>query len=83
MKTLRARSRVGDDGVLTLNVPVGAEAAGTEVLVTVEALPIKVGDESSAQADWERFVNETSGSIDDPTFCRHEQGEYEQRELSL
>jgi hypothetical protein len=30
--------------------------------------------------DWRRFVMETAGSVTDPTFVRHEQGNYEQRE---
>jgi len=28
---------------------------------------------------WRQIISETAGSISDPTFCRHEQGEYEER----
>lgn len=29
---------------------------------------------------WLRFIEETAGSITDPTFMRHPQGEFEERE---
>lgn len=32
------------------------------------------------QDEWGHFILSTAGSISDPTFLRHEQGEYEQRE---
>ena len=73
------KSRVGPDGMLTLQVPVGKEDANREVVVTVQP----VGEPRDATFDreeWKRFVAETAGSIQDPTFIRHEQGELEERE---
>jgi hypothetical protein len=32
------------------------------------------------QEEWRDFVLTTAGSITDPSFARHEQGEYERRE---
>jgi hypothetical protein len=32
------------------------------------------------QEEWRQFIAETAGSITDPGFRRHEQGEYEQRD---
>jgi hypothetical protein len=32
------------------------------------------------QEEWRKFIESTAGSITDPTFTRHEQGEYERRE---
>lgn len=79
MTRIELKSRVGPDGVLTLTVPVGKEDANREVMVTVQSL----GEPSTTafdQAEWKRFVRETAGSIPDPTFVRHEQGEFEKRE---
>jgi hypothetical protein len=32
------------------------------------------------QEEWRLFVLSTAGSISDPSFVRHDQGEYERRE---
>ncbi len=34
------------------------------------------------QEEWRQFVMETAGSITDPTFVRHEQGTFKQRDAS-
>jgi hypothetical protein len=71
------RSTVSDDGVLHLDVPVGAEEANREVQVTVESLrPGK----AMTQEEWREFVLATGGSITDPTFERPPQGVVEQRD---
>jgi hypothetical protein len=72
-------SRVGADGVLHVTVLVGAADANREVQVTVEpATPPR--PKPMTQAEWRQFVMATAGSITDPSFVRHEQGEYERRE---
>ena len=76
MNRIIVKSRVGGDGVLQLTLPVGAAAANREVQVTVEP----VGPPAMSQEEWRQFVLATAGSITDPTFRRHEQGEYEERE---
>lgn len=67
-------SRVGDDGILQLSVPVGPADAGREVHVTVEP----VGPPSSAD-EWRRRVLETAGKWQGP-LDRPGQGENEPRE---
>ena len=79
MTRVELTSRAGPDGVVSLKVPLGAEAANREVRVTVQP----VGSDtptSGEQEAWRRFVERTAGSITDPTFQRPEQGEYEQRD---
>jgi hypothetical protein len=76
MNRLTIRSRVGPDGVVRVNVPVGAAEVDREVQVTIEP----VARPAMTQAEWEQFILSTGGSISDPTFVRHDQGEYEQRE---
>lgn len=74
-------TRVGADSVLTLTVPLGKTDANHLVRVIVETVeegrslvrPITDHDE------WMRFIEETAGSIDDPTFERPPQGEHEER----
>jgi hypothetical protein len=65
--------QVGADGVLTL--PLGEAYANRTVRVTVQMIPPEMTRE-----EWLRFIEDTAGKIDDPTFQRHPQGEYEQRE---
>ena len=76
MHRMTIRSRVDADGVLRVNVPVGASEGNREVEVTIEPLE----HAKISQAEWAEFVRSTAGSITDPTFVRHEQGDYEQRE---
>lgn len=67
-------SRVGDDGVLTLELPLGVEEAGREVRVTVE--PIR---RPMTQAEWQAWVQQLAGSWEGE-LARPPQGEYEVRE---
>jgi hypothetical protein len=78
MQRLVVQSRVGSDGVLHIDIPMGKEVADREVQVTID--PIQAGPAAMTQEQWRQFVMETAGSITDPSFVRHEQGEYEQRE---
>lgn len=76
MNRIVLRSRVGVDGVLHLDVPVGEGDADREVQVTIEPF----SPPPMTQQEWQDFVRSTAGSITDPSFTRPEQGEYEQRE---
>lgn len=58
-------SRIGKDGVLHLDLPLGASEADREVQVTVEPAP----PPAMTQAEWVAFVERTSGAW---------QGEFEQ-----
>ncbi|MDR3635205.1 MAG: hypothetical protein P4L84_15480 [Isosphaeraceae bacterium] len=78
MHRLVVRSRVGSDGVLHIDIPMGKEVADREVQVTID--PIPTVPCPMTQEEWRQFVMETAGSITDPSFVRHEQGVYEQRE---
>ncbi len=78
MNRIVLHSVVGSDGVLRITVPIGEAYADQEVQVTID--PAQVGPTSMTQEEWREFVLSTAGSITDPSFVRHEQGEYEQRE---
>jgi hypothetical protein len=69
------KSRVGNDGVLHVLLPLGASEANHDVQVTVEstAAPTMTHDE------WREWVEGMAGRIADTSFCRPEQGEFEDR----
>jgi methionine aminopeptidase len=75
-------TRVGADGVLTLMVPLGKTDANHLVRVVVETLEegIRQASPVADRDEWLRFIQQTAGSIDDPTFERPPQGEYEERD---
>lgn len=75
MSPIVTTATVGPDGTLTLALP--PEAAGRPVRVTVEPDGPR---RPTTQAEWEAFVLATAGSIPDPTFVRHPQGEEEERD---
>ena len=79
MKLIEVKSKVGSDGVLHLRLPMGKTEANREVKVTVQS----AGDsenERQRQPAWQRFVRTTAGSIDNPTFKRHDQGQLAEAE---
>jgi len=80
MTILEMQSRVGPDGILVLSVPVGRENANREVKVIVDAIDDKRTSRKMTQEEWEQMIRATAGSIDDPTFVRPEQGQFEKRE---
>ena len=74
MSPIVLTSKVGSDGILHLTLPLGAAEANQEVNITVEPLR-----QNLSQEEWRRRVLSTAGTIPDPTFVRHEQGNYEER----
>jgi hypothetical protein len=71
-------ARVGPNGVLTLTVPFDEAEANKQGRVTVQTI-----EEPPPPLDreaWLRFLEQTAGSIPDPTFERPPQGEYEERD---
>jgi hypothetical protein len=76
MNRMVVKSKIGADGVLHVNVPVSLAYANRDVQVTIEP----IGPPPMTQDDWRSFVLSSAGSIPDPSFERHDQGEYEVRE---
>ena len=75
MNRIVIKSRVGADGVLNVKVPLSAADSNKEVQLTIEP----AATAHMTQEQWHQFVLSTAGSITDPTFVRHEQGDFEQR----
>jgi len=71
-------TRIGPNGVLNLSVPLDQTDANKPVRVIVETL-----DDAKPPMDraaWLRFIEQTAGSIPDPTFERPPQGKVEERD---
>ena len=80
VETIQFQSRVGEDGVLDLHVPLGEMEAGTEVLVTIRHVSLGALPRVLDRPQWHRFVEETYGSCADLGVERLPQGEFEKRE---
>lgn len=76
MQPIQLESRVGPDGVLKLDVRMGAAQANSDVVVTI--LP-KTSHENDGLA-WRQFVEEMYGSCANTGLERGNQGSYELRE---
>ena len=77
MATIRVTATAGPDGVVRLAIPVGEAGGEFEVVVTPMAPPLKTPEGRGWRPG---FFETVIGSIDDDTFIRHPQGEYEKRE---
>lgn len=67
MTLLELQTRVGDDGVLHLTVPLGGGEANQEVTVTIKT-PSPKFDPKVSPEKWRQGMLEIAGSISDPTF---------------
>jgi hypothetical protein len=79
MTAFETTFHVGPDGKVVLSVP--PELANRDVRVTVE--PASNGTTPASRMtreQWREFLDNVTGSIDDPTFERPPQGEFENRE---
>ncbi len=76
MQKLTMKSRVGADGVVRFEFPLGIAEAGHEVKITIEP----TAKPALTQEEWQAFIYRTAGSVTDADFKRHPQGEYETRE---
>lgn len=76
METIKTHARVGKDGVLKLQVPLGLTDTDLEVLVIVQPIKPSV----TSREEWLAFIERTAGSLADDPIERPPQGEYEIRE---
>jgi hypothetical protein len=75
-------SRVGDDGMLSLQVNLGKSEAKKEVVVTIAPVPAAQAVDASS-LNWHDFIERTYGSCDGLGVERHDQGTFEEREPIL
>jgi len=77
MNRMTIRSKTGADGVLHLDVPLGAAGANKEVQVTIEAAPVP--QHTMSHQEWLEYLKRNFGTWQGP-FERAEQLEYEKRD---
>ena len=79
MKTIEITQQAGEDKLLTVTVPV--ETANQRYRMVIVVVPEENSDrpESKPSAWPPGFIESTYGSIQDESFIRQPQGEYEQR----
>ena len=78
-ETIEFQSRIGEDGVLDLHVPLG-EMAGADVVVTIRRVISQSKPSITDPVQWHRLADESYGSCADVGLDRPEQGEFETRE---
>ena len=76
---IQFHSKVGSDGVLSLNLALGLDQAESEVLVTVAPLAA-LPTNAPRGTDWHEFLRETYGSCAGLGLERPEQPDLTQRE---
>jgi hypothetical protein len=77
---IQFHSRVGDDGILNVQVNMGRAKAQKAVIVTIEPLSTAETMEQAAAIAWTDFVQRTYGSCAGLGLQRHAQGAFESRE---
>lgn len=75
MSPIVTTATVGPDGTLTLTLP--PEAAGRYVRVSILPYGLK---EPMTQEEWAAKALATAGTIPDPTFMRHPEGDHQERD---
>lgn len=72
MQSITLRHRVGEDGILHLDVPVGLNDA--ELKVTITFKEVASATTISEELEWKEFVEKTYGSCADDPIVIDEQG---------
>jgi hypothetical protein len=80
MQSILLNSRVGPDGVLKLDVPIGLHDADLEVMVVFQLVTPSQKSSSDASAWPVGFFEKTFGCLRDEFIMRESQGEYEVRD---
>ncbi|MGB0561398.1 MAG: hypothetical protein ACPGVO_06290 [Spirulinaceae cyanobacterium] len=82
MQSIKLKSRIGSDGILHLDIPVGITDKDLEVMIVFQAIAPQAAVSPPASLGWRSdFFERTAGSIQDETFIRHPQGDFEEREV--
>lgn len=82
MSTLHGRTRVAN-GEFRIPLPKALNGQDVEYTLTVEPARPRGPDSAKppiTQAEWRAHLDRFAGTIDDPTFERPPQGEFEERE---
>ncbi len=74
MKTIQVTSRIGKDGLLSLNIPTDEKETDVEVLIVIET-------KNTASQKWkDGFFDETFGCFNESPITRLLQGDIDSRD---
>ena len=81
MQSITLNSRVGQDGVLKLSVPLGLPGVEMEVMIIIQPVTQPQPSEMPDGLGWPpAFFEHTFGCLRDESLVREPQGEYEIRD---
>ncbi|KAB8315535.1 hypothetical protein SD81_029540 [Tolypothrix campylonemoides VB511288] len=81
MHSIKLKKRVGADGILHLDIPVGIADKEVEIMVIYQPLETPTQQKTTQQKGWNPgFFEEVIGGWVGEPLERAEQGEYETRE---
>jgi hypothetical protein len=81
MDSIKLTSRVGSDGILTLQVPIGMSNTEVEVVLVIQPIQQATEQRTTESFGWPAgFFEETYGAFLDTPLERPDQGELEVRE---
>ncbi|MCG6134815.1 MAG: hypothetical protein MET45_09135 [Nostoc sp. LLA-1] len=81
MHSIKLKKRVGADGVLHLDIPVGITDKEVEIMVIYQPLETSLQQKTPEQSGWiPGFFEEVIGGWVGEPLERPEQGDYENRE---
>ena len=81
MQSIKLKKRVGEDGILHLDIPLGMKDKEVEVMVIYQSI-----ETTQSPSDLEYppgFFEQTAGCLADDPIQRYPQGEFEEREPLL
>ncbi len=82
MQSIKIRSRVGEDGILHLNIPLGMKDKEVEVMVIYQS--VETGTKTPEDLGYPPgFFEQTYGSCQDDPIVIDYEGDFEEREEIL
>ena len=73
METIKVKARVGGDGILKLELPVGITDTELEVVVVMQ--PLNISYDEVERAEWLAFIEKTAGILAGDPIERSPQGD--------
>ena len=77
MTVLHLKTKAGPDGIVHLDA--GVPGADVRATLEIDSNTAAKTDEER-RVEWQAFVKRTAGSIQNPTFRRHPQPDFQRRE---
>ncbi|NJM19132.1 MAG: hypothetical protein HC874_28990 [Richelia sp. SL_2_1] len=81
MQSIKLKKRIGSDGILHLDIPLGMKDKEVEVMVIYQSIETTQTPENLGYPPG--FFEQTAGCLADDPIQRYPQGEFEEREPLL